>query len=476
MGKLAEYGDLDAVALAELLRKGEVSESEVLDEALSRMRAVQPKLNAVTFDMEEFARASIAEGLPDGPFRGVPFMLKDLHILYTGSPTHNGSRFYPNNIADHDSEIVRRYRKAGFVTIAKTNTPEFGMCASTEPVSHGAAPNPWDLSRSAGGSSGGSASAVAARVVPVAHATDGGGSIRIPASCCGLVGLKTTRGRNPTGPDALDSLQSVGHVVSRTVRDSAHLLDCTAGPEFGAPTPPLADPGSYVEMIKSPPEPLRIAVTQRVMQGDTLDPDCAAGVAKTVGLLEDLGHIVEEADPDIDMEFIARFWRLNATVGARIVLERREAALGRRMTPEDVEPITWAAYEQGGSANAAELAAGLQDVHLMGRRLAEFHETHDLLLSPTLAQKPVELGYLAMTNTDIESYWDRLFRFIPFTPPQNLSGQPAISLPLHRTADNLPIGIQFAARFGDEAILLRLAAQLEQAAPWAEFVPPVNAE
>ena len=475
MAGFKEYGSHDAVGLADLLRRGEVTDSEVLDEALDRMRSVQPQLNAVTCDMEDHARRSIADGLPDGPFRGVPFMLKDLHVLYAGAPTHNGSRFYKDNIADHDTEIVARYRKAGLVTIAKSSSPEFGMCASTEPVSHGAAPNPWNLRRSAGGSSGGSSSAVAARVLPAAHATDGGGSIRIPASCCGLVGLKTTRGRNPTGPDALDSLQSVGHVVSRSVRDSAAILDCTAGPEFGAPTPPLADPGSYAEAIKTPPGQLRIALTTRVMAGDRLDPDCLAGVEATARLLESLGHVVEEADPDIDLDFIARFWRMNASVGAHVVLNARGSVLGRKVTPEDVEPITWAAYEHGGRVSAVELSKGLQAVHLMGRRLAEFHQRYDLLLSPTLAQKPVELGYLAMTATDIEQYWDRLFRFIPFTPPQNLSGQPAISLPLHWTSDNLPIGIQFAARFGDETILLRLAAQLEEAAPWSDRIPPVNA-
>jgi amidase/6-aminohexanoate-cyclic-dimer hydrolase len=475
MAGFREYGDHDAVGLAGLIRSGQVSETEVLDEALSRMRAVQPQLNAVTHDMEGIARQAIADGLPDGPFRGVPFMLKDLHVLYEGAPTHNGSNFYKEFIADHDTEIVTRFKKAGLVTIAKTNTPEFGMCASTEPASHGPAPNPWDLTRTGGGSSGGSATAVAARVLPAAHATDGGGSIRIPAACCGLVGLKTTRGRNPTGPDALDSIQSVGHVVSRTVRDTAYLLDCTAGPEFGAPNPPLADAGSFAAKLSKAPGKLRIAVSRRVMAGDTLDPACVDALDRTVALLESLGHIVEEADPGLDLDFIAAFWRMNASVGAHVTLSRREAALGRKLTPDDVEPVTFAAYHAGAKVSAVDFTKGIQEVHLMGRHLAEFHRTHDVILTPTLAQRPVKLGHLSMVVDDVDAYWDRLFRFIPFTPQQNLSGQPAISLPLHWSDDGLPIGVQFAGRFGDEVTLLRLAGQLEQAAPWADRVPPVHA-
>ena len=473
MSGFDEYGKHDAVSLAALVNSGETNETELLDEALSRMRAIQPKLNAITYDMEPFARAAIAAGLPDGPFRGVPFMLKDLHVLYKDAPTHNGSKFYNDFVADHDTEIVVRYKQAGLLTIAKTNTPEFGLCASTEPICHGAAPNPWDLTRSAGGSSGGSASAVAAGVLPMAHATDGGGSIRIPAACCGLVGLKTTRGRNPTGPDVLDSIQSVGHVVSRTVRDTAHALDATAGPEFGTPNPPIAETGPFAAEVGRDPGNLRIAISKRVVAGDTLDPACADGVDAVARQLEALGHIVEEADPDIDLGFIAEFWRMNAAVGVHVTLARREAQVGRRLTPDDVEPITFAAYEQGAQTSAVDLFKGIQEVHFMGRRLAEFHKTYDLLLTPTLALRPVDLGYIPMTDTDIDGYWDRLFRYIPFTPQQNLSGQPAISLPLAMSDDGLPIGIQFAARFGDEATLLRIARQLERAMPWSDRRPPV---
>ncbi|SVE28289.1 uncharacterized protein METZ01_LOCUS481143, partial [marine metagenome] len=234
----------DAVGLAELVRSGEVTTEELLEEALERMRALQPELNVVVTDMEAEARQALADGLPEGPFTGVPFMLKDLNCPYAGVPMQNGSRFFADFIPDRDAEIVTRQKNAGLVCIAKTNTPEFGLCATTEPVAHGPTPNPWDLKRSGGGSSGGSAAAVAAGLVPAAHATDGGGSIRIPASCCGLVGLKTTRGRTPVGPVLGENLNSVGHVVCRTVRDTAHLLDAIAGPEIGAPnwSPPVTSP------------------------------------------------------------------------------------------------------------------------------------------------------------------------------------------------------------------------------------------
>ena len=475
MSGFGDYGRHDATGLAELVRSGAVTETDLLDEALARARALQATLNAMTCDMEQHARRAIADGLPDGPFRGVPFMLKDLHVLYDGAPTHNGSRFYRDNVADHDSEIVVRFKRAGLVTMAKSNTPEFGLCASTEPASHGPAPNPWDVTRSGGGSSGGSATAVAAGIVPVAHATDGGGSIRIPASCCGLVGLKTTRGRNPTGPDSLESLNGIGHVVCRTVRDSARMLDCIAGPDFGAPFAAVPAPGSFGELIETPPAPLRIAFSTRAPAGMTLDPACVDAVGKTVELLRSLGHVVEEAAPDIPSDFVFAFWRMFVSVGTHVNLSARAAVLGRAPTADDVEPVTWEAYERGGRVAATELFSSIQRVHLMARQVAEFHRDWDLLLSPTLGQRPVPLGHLSMSVPDIDGYWDRLFRFIPYTPVQNLTGQPAISLPLHWSDDGLPVGVQFSAPFGDEATLLRLAAQLERAAPWEDRKPPVHA-
>ncbi len=470
-----EYSDYDAVGLAELIRAGEVTAAEVLEAALARMRAMQPELNAVVHEMSDEALRCLAAGLPDGRFTGVPFMLKDLHILYAGQPTRNGSRFYADFVADHDSEIVARYKAAGLVTIAKTNTPEFGLCASTESVADGPAPNPWDLTRSGGGSSGGSATAVAAGVLPAAHATDGGGSIRIPASCCGLVGLKPTRARNPVGPDVGENLIGVGHVVSRSVRDSAHMLDAVAGPELGAPHWPAPAGPTFAAEVGVDPGRLKVAVSKRVRADATLDPACAAAVDGAAALLAELGHAVEEADPPVDLDWIAAVWRRFSGVNARATLARREAALGRAAGRDELEPITRLSAEEGQRLAAPDFLRAVQDIHAFGRRMAIFHRDYDILLTPTLGARPVPLGHLAMTTEDIDGYYDRLFRLIPFTPVQNLSGQPAITLPLHWSDDGLPVGVQLAARFGDEATLIRLAGQLEEARPWSDRRPPVHA-
>ena len=476
MSDFSEYTQYDAVGLAELIRNGDVTQEEVLEAALERMRRVQPELNAVVHEMEAEARSALADGLPEGPFTGVPFMLKDLNIFYAGVPTRQGSRFYQDFVPDHDSELVIRHKRAGLVTIAKTNTPEFGLCATTEPVAHGAAPNPWNTAHSGGGSSGGSAVAVAAGVLPAAHATDGGGSIRIPASCCGLVGLKTTRGLNPVGPDLGESLNSVGHVVCRTVRDAAHFLDATAGPELGSPNWPPPNGHGFAAEVGADPGQLRIAVSKRVHAGDQLDPACIEAVDRTAALLADLGHNVEEAEPDLDLDWIAKVWRLFAGVNARTTLARREAALERAPTADELEPITRLSAAEGARLPAPDFLRAVQDIHAFGRRLAQFHQAYDILLTPTLATRPVPLGALVMTTEDIDDYYDRLFRFISFTPQQNLSGQPAITLPLHWSDDGLPVGVQFAARFGEDGLLLRLASQLEEACPWRDRRPPVWAE
>ena len=360
--------------------------------------------------------------------------------------------------------------------VAKTNTPEYGLCATTEPVAHGPTPNPWDVARSCGGSSGGSAAAVAAGVLPAAHATDGGGSIRIPASACGLVGLKTTRGRMPVGPDLGESLISVGHVVARTVRDSAHFLDAMAGPELGAPNWSPSGDGPFAEAVGAEPGRLRVAVSKRVRADQRLDPACADALDATAALLAELGHEVEAAEPEIDLDWIAEAWRRFGGVNARLNLSRREAALGRPPRADELEPITRLTAEEGARIAAPDYLATLQEIHAFGRKLAEFHEDYDILVTPTLAERPVPLGALVMTTEDIDDYYDRLFRYISFTPQQNLSGQPAITLPLHWSDDGLPVGVQFAARFGAEATLLSLAGQLERARPWIDRRPAIWAE
>ncbi len=473
MSGFSEYSNYDAVGLAELIAKRDITAGEALEAALARMRRVQPELNAVVYEMEDEARRTIDAGAPDGPFAGVPFMLKDLNLFYAGQPTHQGSRFYEGFVPDHDSELVARHKRAGLVVIAKTNTPEFGLCATTEPVAHGPAPNPWNLGHSCGGSSGGSASAVAAGVLPAAHATDGGGSIRIPASCSGLVGLKTTRGRTPVGPDIGESLISVGHVVCRTVRDSAHFLDATAGPELGTPHAGPAAEGPFAAALERNPGRLKVAVSTRVRADQTLDPACAEAVEATAALLTELGHEVEAADPPIDLDWMGPAWRRFSSVNVDLNLKRRAAVLGRPAREDELEPITRLTAEEGAAMAATDYLATLQEIHAFGRRLARFHEDWDILLTPTLATRPVPLGDLVMTTEDYEGYYDRLFRYIPFTPQQNLSGQPAITLPLHMSEDGLPVGVQFATRFGGEAVLLSLASQLETARPWIDRRPPV---
>ena len=475
MAAFKEYGKYDAVGLAELVKSGEVTTEELLEEALERMRALQPELNVVVTDMEAEARQAVADGLPEGPFTGVPFMLKDLNCQYAGVPMQNGSRFFADFIPDHDAEIVTRQKNAGLVCIAKTNTPEFGLCATTEPVAHGPTPNPWDLERSGGGSSGGSAAAVAAGLVPAAHATDGGGSIRIPASCCGLVGLKTTRGRTPVGPVLGENLNSVGHVVCRTVRDTAHLLDAIAGPEIGAPnwSPPVTTP--FANAVGADPGHLKVAVSKQVHTGSLLDPACADAVDQTAGLLSELGHQVDEVAPPIDLDWIAQVWRLIAGVNVASNLDRYQAASGRNLGPDDLEPISRLSAEEGRRVSGADYLKTIQDIHAYGRQMAHFQNDWDILLTPTLAERPLPLGVLVMTSEDIDTYYDRLFRYIAFTPQQNLSGQPAITLPLHMSDDGLPVGVQLASRFGEEELLIRIASQLEVARPWAGRRPPVHA-
>jgi len=471
-----EYNDYDALGLADLIRARDVSAEEILEAAIERVEAVNPALNAVICTMYDHARQALAAGVPDGPFSGVPYMLKDLGVFYQGVPTTAGSRMFADFVPDHDSTIVERYRGAGLVIMAKTNTPEFGAAGTTEPVLHGPTRNPWNLAHSAGGSSGGSAAAVAAGVLPMAHATDGGGSIRIPAAQCGLFGLKPTRGRNPAGPDQGEGNNglSAGHCVSRTVRDSAALLDATHGPEVGAPymTPPPDRP--FLDEVGRPPECLRIAYTTTALDGTPIDGACVAATEATAALLSELGHEVSPARPDVDVAKIRHVWRVIISVGLWNTLAARAASLGREPMEDDVEPVTWALANEGRQRTASELAQAVQDMHAVGRQLAHFLKDYDLLLSTTMARPPMLLGEMDMTCPDLETYYERqLMDDIPFTPLSNETGGPAMSVPLHWTDDGLPIGIHFAGRFGEEAMMLRLAGQLEAAQPWADRRPPI---
>jgi amidase/6-aminohexanoate-cyclic-dimer hydrolase len=471
-----DYGNYDALGLAELIRARDVSGEEVLEAAIERVEAVNPQLNAVIHKMYDEARQTLAAGLPDGPFAGVPFMLKDLGVFYRGVPTTAGSRIFADFVPDHDSTVVERYRAAGLVIMAKTNTPEFGAAGTTEPVLHGPTRNPWNLDRSSGGSSGGSAAAVAAGMLPMAHATDGGGSIRIPAAQCGLFGLKPTRGRNPAGPDQGEgnSGLSVGHCVSRTVRDSAALLDATQGPEAGAPymAPPPARP--FLDEVGRPPERLRIGFTTTALDGSPIDGACVAATEAAAALLTELGHEVDPARPDLDVAKIRQVWRVIIGVNLWNTLAVRAASLGREPAESDVEPATWALANEGRQRPATDYVRAVQDMHAVGRQLARFFEGYDLLLSTTMARPPIVLGQMDMTCPDLEDYYERqLMDELPFTPLSNETGGPAMSVPLHWTDDGLPVGVHFAGRFGEDETLLRLAGQLEAARPWADRRPPV---
>ena len=470
-----EYSSYDGLGLAALVREGEIAPGEPLEAAIGRIEEIDPGLNAVIHKTYGPARTAVADGLPDGPFRGVPFLLKDLAVFCKGMPTAFGSRLFVDFVPDHDSTLVERQRAAGLVILGKTNTPEFGICATTESLLYGHCLNPWDRSRSPGGSSGGAAVAVATGMAPLAHATDAGGSIRIPAANCGLFGLKPTRGRTPQGPDLGEGLcgMSTGHCVSRSVRDSAALLDATHGPAPGDPYAAPATGSAFLDEIGADPGTLKIALATETYDGRAIHPECAAAAEAAARLCENLGHRVEVARPDIDVAAMRDAWRVIAAANLWAVMTARCRALGRAPRPDDVEPITWLWAQEGQRRSGADLYSAIQGMHRVGRALGEFFERYDVLLSSTMASPPLPLGFMDTTGDDLDDYIDRqLLDEIPFTPLFNESGGAAMSVPLHWTEDGLPVGVHFGADLGGEALLLRLAGQLEEARPWAHRRPP----
>ena len=467
------YAAQDAVALAALVQRREVSPEELLETAIAAAEAADPALNFMSQRLYDFAREALGRGLPEGPLAGVPFLLKDASADLAGTPTVNGTRLLRERRAAVDSTLVARYRAAGLVIFGKTTAPEFSLAASTESSQHGRTRNPWDPRRSAGGSSGGSGAAVAARVVPAAHATDGGGSIRIPASCCGLFGLKPTRARIPHGPPTGEGWGSLScaHVLTRSVRDSAALLDATQGPAPGDPyaAPPRQRP--YLEELGRDPGRLRVALQLQPLSRVPVDRACRRAATEAAALLAALGHEVEEATPPGDAEELGRaLWILVATsVSGQLGAIGRER--GRPVTPDEVDATSWNAVEFARGLQVEDYPAALAVIHAQGRRMAAFHDRFDVLLSPTLAQPPVPLGELCTNTADIRAYEMALARFSPFTQLANMTGQPSMSVPLHRTAAGLPIGVMFTAPFGREDLLFRLAAQLEAERPWADQRP-----
>lgn len=488
----------DGLGLAALVRAGELTAAELVEAVIDRIDAVNPKIAAIVAPMYDEARRVARGPLPDGPLSGVPFLLKDLLGGYAGAPLRSGSRFFRDHVSPHDTELVRRYRAAGLIAVAKTATPEFGVTPYTEPTLHGPTRNPWDLSKTPGGSSGGSAAAVAARIVPFASGGDGGGSIRIPAACCGVFGLKPTRGRTPTGPDHGELWQgaAVQHALTISVRDSAALLDLSAGPDPGAPNYPPPPARPFLDEVTTPPGRLRIAFTTRPLLGGKVDPDCAAAVTDAVALLTDLGHELVEACPEVDGPAFSRafFTMICAEVAAEIAAGERR--LGRKAPRRDFEVATWALAILGRSTSAATFVAAQHTLQAISRGVAPFFAHHDLLLTPTLARPPVDIGSLQPRGADLlvmrtlgrlraggllqrlldlTPSVERVYEFVPYTPVFNITGQPAMSVPLHWSAAGLPIGVQLVGRFAAEATLFRVAGQLERARPWAGRVPPTHA-
>ncbi|MFO0988531.1 MAG: amidase [Alphaproteobacteria bacterium] len=476
MTAFREYANYDGLGLAELVRRKQVTAPEVLDAALARIAALNPKVGCVPLRMDEFARGQLAAGRVYGPFVGVPFLLKDLYLQVKGSPLTNGSRLFDGMTCAVDFTLAERYRAAGFIFAGRTTSPEFGLNMASEPANLGPARNPWNLNHSPGGSSGGAAAAVAAGMVPVAHATDGGGSIRIPASNCGLVGLKTTRARNPAGPlvgEGWASL-SVAHVVSRTVRDSAAALDATAGPAEGDPYWCPPPERSFLAEVGRDPGRLRIALQTRPNNGVPVHPECAAAATNAAKLCESLGHHVEEASPQYDHEALYDALWVLAAAGIAATVEMRLKQLGRALKPDDLEPATHALYRKGAALPIWHYTRCINAVHAIGRQIAAFYRNYDVAISPVTANPPLPIGARPnMSEPDWEKYAAELHRQIAFTPVYNVAGAPAMSVPLHWTPTGLPVGVQLGAAYGNEAMLFRLAAQLEAAQPWFAKRPPL---
>jgi len=476
MTPFRDFTRYDAVGLAELIRAKQVTPEEALAAVIERTEKINPQLGCVVLRMDEYARKQIASGLPYGPFRGVPLMLKDLYLLVKDTPLVNGSKLFRDYVCPIDMTLAERFRAAGFVFCGRTSSPEFGLNMASDPVVFGPTRNPWKLDRSAGGSSGGSAAAVAARLVPVAHATDGGGSIRIPASNCGLVGLKPTRARNPAGPLVGEGWSglSAAHVVARSVRDVAAILDVTSGPAEGDPYLAPVPARSFATEVGRHPGKLRIALQTKARNGAAVDKECAAAAESVAKLCAELGHHVENAAPEYD--FDAMFEALWVLAGAAVTnaVEIRLAQLGRSLRDDDLEPMTLACYRRGKSDPIYLYVKALTAAHAIGRQMAAFFNKYDVTLSPITANPALPLGARPnMGEGDLSKFLADLYLQIPFTPLYNVSGCPALSVPLFWSEAGIPIGVQLGAAFGREDVLFRLAGQLEAARPWADKLPLV---
>src|SRR6204780_4675170 len=474
---MTELTWLDATAQAELVRTGEASPAELVDAAIGRIEAVNPKLDAVIRTRFDQARAEAAGDLPDGPFRGVPFLFKDLGCTVAGAGTAFGVGPMRDQAIPLTSYLAEAFLAAGFIPLGRTNVPEMGTTVTTEPRSFPPARNPWDPGHSTGGSSGGSAAAVASGMVAVAHANDGGGSIRIPASECGLVGLKPTRGRVSQGPVTGEAWagSTIDGSVTRTVRDAAGGLDVISAPRPGDPyyAPPLPRP--LVQEVGADPGRLRIGFLDHTgLPGYLDDPQCRAAVAGAASLLESLGHHVEQSSPAAMFEpEIAKHFTVIIAADTEATMQAFEMLLGRPIGEDEIEPRNAAYRRAGRQLRAADYLQSRAWLGMWARRMADWWTGHDLLLTPTLGAPPPELGWFTAEGPEEEA--NRIASFIPYTPQFNMTGQPAVSLPLHWTPGGLPVGVQLAAAYGREDLLVRIASQLEQAAPWSSQHPAVHA-
>ena len=468
-----DYSEHDAVGLAALVAKGDVTPVELVDAAIERAERHDGALNAVVYKAYDEARAAAAGALPDGPFRGVPFLVKDLLITVAGWPRTSGSRFCAGVVDAEDSGLMRRYRESGVVTLGKTNLPEFGITGTTESGLFGPCRNPWNTDHIAGGSSGGSAAAVAAGIVPMAHGGDGLGSIRIPASCCGLVGLKVTRDRNPHLPDGYDFAQGnvVEHVMTRTVRDSAVMLDVTGRPEPASPYPAPPKERLYAEEVGLSPGRLRIAWCADTPNGRPIHPDVLAVLEATAESLGHLGHEVVNRGMGVDIPALHRanvpLAGANYAAGMKRMIER----VGREPEPHELEPLTWAALNGGRKVSGADALYSAQERRMRVRDVLKFFETTDVFLTPVMGVPPPRIGYLDPNVVPPQDFAKLNAEVFPFAAPFNFTGQPSISLPMGYSATGLPIGMMFSARYADEATLFRLAGQLEKERPWRDRHP-----
>jgi amidase len=471
--KLSEYVEFDGLGLAALIRSEQVSAAEVLQAACALIERLNPQLNAV---IDRFADGSQRD--PHGSestFAGVPFLIKDLGVSYAGKPSTMGSRMFAGLVAPADSELMIRYRAAGLVTLGKTNLPELGLSYATEPELGGPCRNPWDPTRTPGGSSGGSAAAVAARMVPMAHGNDAGGSIRVPASACGLFGFKPTRARTPTGPFAGETVfgLSVEHALTRSVRDSAALLDATAGEDLGPPYAAPTPSRRFLDEVSTPPGRLRIGMCEQAWGGGSVSPDCSAAVRKAASLCEELGHDVVPANPEIHWAMFRHAFTTLLSIFTAQVVDVFAPRLGITAQPPALESASLVLLARGRQTTGLDLATALSIRDAMARSWGGFFSKFDVLLTPTLAIPPQRVGELNLKQPGLsaDEVIDRLFTVTPFTAPFNLTGTPAMSVPLYVAETGLPIGVQFAAAFGADALLFRLAGQLERAAPWAQRKP-----